>query len=164
VRLGVQQPSSRGLINELRNHQAKLEAAVGLVLTISGAEDESATLLLERAVAQASHIHELRMRGLYVDSPEFGVFETPADVTETDAQLLVGYLSTAVDALSPFTSDEAVDRLTELAAEHAAPFRDAMGVGRQLVEVAPERAMEHVRAMLRGEVPEAADDEAMKSE
>jgi hypothetical protein len=59
---------------------------------------------------------------------------------------------------------EAVDRLTELAAEHAAPFRDFMGMARQLVEVAPDRAMEHARAMFRGEVPKRADDQAATPE
>lgn len=158
-------PAAAGqLTSDLRKHQVKLEAAVGLVLAINGTEDESAMGILEQAVAQVPHIHELRMHSLYVDSPDFGVYRTPADVTETDAKRLVGYLSSAVDALGSFTSDEAVDRLTELAVDHAASFRDVMGLGWQLVEVAPERAMEHVRAMFRGEVPEPSDDQAMTSE
>jgi AbiV family abortive infection protein len=148
------------LDQDLRHHPTKLMGAISLLHVISVGQREPVAAAIGRAIKLAPEIHRVKMRGFYVDVAPNGTVKTPADVTEDQAVTFIHDLGLVVDVLRPWLTDEALQKMTELAGTLGDEFRELAALGGQLAAVNPEQAAEYARKMLQGWVPED-DGEAM---
>jgi AbiV family abortive infection protein len=143
---------------DLRSHPTKLTAALSLLHLLGAGQSEPIASAFRRAATLAPKVHKAKTRGFYVDAAANGTYRTPAEVTETEAVELIRDLSKVVDVLRSWLTEEALERLNEIAGPYAEEFRQLAALGGQLAIVDPAKAAEYARDMLNGWIPEVEEE------